>query len=197
MPESGTFPDSHHGRRRGRTGAAPPSSRLGRHAAQRGSGVQTTPCWLAPAQSDQVRIIAPAKVEHRLQIVTKVAPGADIKRGSRRCSRSAGIQGVGAATPTVPHRSRHGDPQLVGGPHVGTSRRVARFHRETVKSFLEVLNAAACAQRLNSPWQFVASAPRDSAATPILSITRARRTSSGNVEGSPDKPGTRRGPDRF
>ena len=35
------------------------------------------------------------------------------------------------------------DPALVGGLHVGDkSHRVARYHRETVKSFFEVLGAA-------------------------------------------------------
>lgn len=93
---------------------------------------------------DQVRIIASAKVNTGFQIATKVALGADMCNAARAMMFALGcIQALRCNTNQCPTGVATQDPQLVGGLHVGDkSARVARFHRETVKSFFEVLGAA-------------------------------------------------------
>ena len=53
------------------------------------------------------------------------------------------IQALRCNTNQCPTGVATQDPELVHGLHVGDkATRVARFHRETVKSFFEVLGAA-------------------------------------------------------
>ncbi len=93
---------------------------------------------------DQVRLIASGKVNTGFQIATKVALGADMCNAARAMMFALGcIQALRCNTNQCPTGIATQDPELVHGLHVGDkSVRVARFHRETVKSFFEVLGAA-------------------------------------------------------
>jgi hypothetical protein len=55
------------------------------------------------------------------------------------------IQALRCNTNACPTGVATQDPELVAGLHVGDkAQRVARYHKETVKSFFEVLGAAGC-----------------------------------------------------
>ena len=92
----------------------------------------------------QIRVIASGKVNTGFQIATKVALGADMCNAARAMMFALGcIQALRCNTNRCPTGVATQDPELVHGLHVGDkSTRVARFHRETVKSFFEVLGAA-------------------------------------------------------
>jgi glutamate synthase domain-containing protein 2 len=93
---------------------------------------------------DQIRLIASGKVNTGFQIATKVALGADMCNAARAMMFALGcIQALRCNTNHCPTGVATQDAELVRGLHVGDkSTRVARFHRETVKSFFEVLGAA-------------------------------------------------------
>jgi len=93
---------------------------------------------------DQIRLIASGKVNTGFQIATKAALGADMCNAARAMMFALGcIQALRCNTNHCPTGVATQDPDLVGGLHVGDkSTRVARFHRETVRSFFEVLGAA-------------------------------------------------------
>ncbi|MEQ1758124.1 MAG: FMN-binding glutamate synthase family protein [Vicinamibacterales bacterium] len=93
---------------------------------------------------DQVRLIASGKVNTGFQIATKVALGADMCNAARAMMFALGcIQALRCNSNECPTGIATQNPELVHGLHVGDkSTRVARFHRETVKSFFEVLGAA-------------------------------------------------------
>ncbi len=93
---------------------------------------------------DRIRVIASAKVNTGFQIATKVALGADMCNAARAMMFAIGcIQALRCNSNQCPTGVATQDPELVGGLHVGDkSTRVARYHRETVKSFFEVLGAA-------------------------------------------------------
>lgn len=93
---------------------------------------------------DQIRLIASGKVNTGFQIATKVALGADLCNAARAMMFALGcIQALRCNTNRCPTGVATQDPSLVNGLHVGDkSGRVARFHRETVKSFFDVLGAA-------------------------------------------------------
>ncbi len=93
---------------------------------------------------DQIRIIASGKVNTGFQIATKVALGADMCNAARAMLFAIGcIQALRCNTNRCPTGVATQDPELVRGLHVGDkSTRVARFHRETVKSFFDVLGSA-------------------------------------------------------
>jgi glutamate synthase domain-containing protein 2 len=93
---------------------------------------------------DQIRLIASGKVNTGFQIATKVALGADLCNAARAMMFALGcIQALRCNTNHCPTGVATQDPELVRGLHVGDkATRVARFQRETVKSFLEVLGAA-------------------------------------------------------
>ena len=93
---------------------------------------------------DRIRVIASAKVNTGFQIATKVALGADMCNAARAMMFAIGcIQALRCNSNHCPTGVATQDPELVAGLHVGDkSTRVARYHRETVKSFFEVLGAA-------------------------------------------------------
>lgn len=93
---------------------------------------------------DEIRLIASGKVNTGFQIATKIALGADMCNAARAMMFALGcIQALRCNTNRCPTGVATQDPALVHGLHVGDkSERVARFHRETVKSFFEVLGAA-------------------------------------------------------
>jgi glutamate synthase domain-containing protein 2 len=95
---------------------------------------------------DQIRIIASAKVNTGFQMATKVALGADMCNAARAMMFALGcIQALRCNTNACPTGVATQDPELVAGLHVGDkAQRVARYHKETVKSFFEVLGAAGC-----------------------------------------------------
>ncbi len=92
---------------------------------------------------DQVRLIASGKVNTGFQIATKLALGADMCNAARAMMFALGcIQALRCNTNRCPTGVATQDPELVRGLHVGDkSERVARFHRETVKSFFDVLGS--------------------------------------------------------
>ena len=96
---------------------------------------------------DRIRVIASAKVNTGFQMATKVALGADMCNAARAMMFALGcIQALRCNTNACPTGVATQDPELVAGLHVGDkSQRVARYHKETVKSFFEVLGAAGCA----------------------------------------------------
>ena len=93
---------------------------------------------------DGIRLIASGKVNTGFQIATKVALGADMCNAARARMFALGcIQALRCNSNQCPTGVATQNPQLVEGLHVGDkTTRVARYHRETVKSFFEVIGAA-------------------------------------------------------
>jgi glutamate synthase domain-containing protein 2 len=93
---------------------------------------------------DQIRIIAAGRVHTGFHIATKVALGADMCNSARAMMFALGcIQALRCNSNKCPTGVATQDPELVAGLDVtDKSVRVARFHKETVKSFFEVLGAA-------------------------------------------------------
>ncbi len=93
---------------------------------------------------EKIRVIASARVNTGFQLATKVALGADMCNAARAMMFAIGcIQALRCNSNACPTGVATQDPALVAGLHVGDkSVRVARYHKETVKSFFEVLGAA-------------------------------------------------------
>src|SRR5262249_14204619 len=93
---------------------------------------------------DKIRIIASGKVNTGFQIATKSALGADMCNAARAMMFAIGcIQALRCNSNMCPTGVATQDPELVAGLVVeDKSTRVARFHKETVHSFFEVLGAA-------------------------------------------------------
>jgi glutamate synthase domain-containing protein 2 len=128
----------------GGTGAAPPefSNSVGTplneglvfvHNSLTGIGVR-----------DKIRIICSGKVTTGFSIATKLSLGADICNAARGMMFALGcIQALRCNSNACPTGVATQDPELVKGLDVGDkTQRVANFHRETVRSFLDVLGAA-------------------------------------------------------
>src|SRR6185312_11537762 len=96
----------------------------------------------------QIRLIAAGKITTGFHIAKKVALGADMCNSARGMLFALGcIQALRCNTNACPTGVATQDPALVKGLHVGDkSKRVANFHRETVRSFFEVLGAAGIAE---------------------------------------------------
>jgi glutamate synthase domain-containing protein 2 len=92
---------------------------------------------------DRIRVIASGKVNTGFALATKVALGADMCNAARAMMFAIGcIQALRCNSNHCPTGVATQNPSLVEGLHVGDkSQRVARYHRETVKSFFEVLGA--------------------------------------------------------
>lgn len=104
---------------------------------------------------DRIRVIASGKVNTGFAMATKVALGADMCNAARAMMFALGcIQALRCNTNQCPTGIATQDRALEGGLHVGDkSQRVARYHRETVKSFFEVLGAAGLQRpRELMPW---------------------------------------------
>jgi glutamate synthase domain-containing protein 2 len=99
---------------------------------------------VATGLRDRIRIIASGKVSTGFNMATKVALGADMCNSARAMMFALGcIQALRCNSNHCPTGVATQNPALVHGLHVGDkSQRVARYHRETVKSFFEVLGAA-------------------------------------------------------
>lgn len=93
---------------------------------------------------DRVRIIASGKINTGFQMATKIALGADMCNAARAMMFALGcIQALKCNTNECPTGVATQNPDLVHGLHVGDkATRVTRYHRETVRSFFEVLGAA-------------------------------------------------------
>ena len=80
-------------------------------------------------------------------MATKLALGADVCNSARAMMFALGcIQALRCNTNQCPTGVATQDPELVRGLHVGDkATRVARFHRETVKSFLKCSAPQGCA----------------------------------------------------
>jgi glutamate synthase domain-containing protein 2 len=104
---------------------------------------------------DRIRIIASGRINSGFGIATKVALGADMCNAARAMMFALGcIQALQCNTNKCPTGIATQNPDLVKGLHVGDkATRVARYHHETVKSFLDVLGAAGLsAPRELAPW---------------------------------------------
>ena len=104
---------------------------------------------------EHIRVIASGKVNTGFQIATKVALGADMCNAARAMMFALGcIQALRCNTNKCPTGIATQDPELMHGLVVGDkAERVARYHKETVKSFLDVLGAAGLdAPRSLKPW---------------------------------------------
>ena len=104
---------------------------------------------------DRIRIIASGKVNTGFQIATKIALGADTCNAARAMMFALGcIQALRCNANTCPTGVATQDPELEAGLVVeDKATRVARFHKETVHSFFEVLGAAGLRQpRDLKPW---------------------------------------------
>src|ERR1051325_1026974 len=102
-----------------------------------------------------IRIIAAGKVHTGFHIASKVALGADMCNAARAMMFALGcIQALRCNSNKCPTGVATQDPELVAGLDVtDKSVRVARFHKETVKSFFEALGAAGCERPSElQPW---------------------------------------------
>lgn len=93
---------------------------------------------------DQIRLIAAGKITTGFHIATKMSLGADMCNSARGMMFALGcIQALRCNTNACPTGVATQDPHLVKGLDVtDKAQRVANFHRETVRSFFEVLGAA-------------------------------------------------------
>lgn len=91
-----------------------------------------------------IKIIASGKVLSGFHIVRAIALGADATNSARAMMMALGcIQALVCNNNTCPTGVATQDPQLVAGLVVENKKvRVANYHRETVKSFTELLGAA-------------------------------------------------------
>ena len=96
---------------------------------------------------DGIRLIAAGKITTGFEIATKLALGADLCNSARGMMFALGcIQALRCNTNACPTGVATQDEELVEGLHVkDKTKRVANFHKETVKSFFEVLGAAGIA----------------------------------------------------
>ncbi len=103
------------------------------HSALVGAGVR-----------DRIKIIASGKVNTGFAIASKLALGADMCNAARAMMFALGcIQALRCNSNHCPTGVATQDPELVAGLVVEDKAvRVARYHKETVKSFLDVLGAA-------------------------------------------------------
>ncbi len=92
---------------------------------------------------DRIRIIASGKVTTGMNLFSKMALGADLCNSARGMMFALGcIQALQCNRNTCPTGVTTQDPALVQGLVVADKfERVYRYHRATVKSFLEVLGA--------------------------------------------------------
>jgi glutamate synthase domain-containing protein 2 len=104
---------------------------------------------------DRIKVIASGKVNTGFAIATKVALGADMCNAARAMMFALGcIQALRCNSNACPTGVATQDPELVAGLVVeDKSVRVARYHKETVKSFMEVLGAAGLSRPADlKPW---------------------------------------------
>ena len=104
---------------------------------------------------DKIKIIASGKVNTGFQIASKIALGADMCNAARAMMFALGcIQALRCNSNMCPTGVATQDPELVAGLNVeDKTARVARFHKETVHSFFEVLGAAGLKHpRELKPW---------------------------------------------
>jgi glutamate synthase domain-containing protein 2 len=104
---------------------------------------------------DRIRVIASGKVNTGFAIASKIALGADMCNAARAMMFALGcIQALRCNSNLCPTGVATQDPELVAGLVVEDKAvRVARYHKETVKSFLEVLGAAGLSHpRDLKPW---------------------------------------------
>lgn len=107
---------------------------------------------------EKIKLIAAGKISTGFHIVKKMALGADICNSARGMMFALGcIQALRCNSNHCPTGVATQDPQLVKGLHVGDkSQRVANFHRETVRSFFEVIGAAGITEpRELQPWHIM------------------------------------------
>jgi glutamate synthase domain-containing protein 2 len=128
----------------GGTGAAPPefSNRVGTPLNEGLIFVHN--CLVGIGVRDKIRLICSGKVTTGFNIMQKLALGADMTNCARGMMFALGcIQALRCNNNTCPTGVATQDPELAKGLHVADkAQRVANYHHETVKSFLDVLAAA-------------------------------------------------------
>jgi glutamate synthase domain-containing protein 2 len=92
---------------------------------------------------NQLRVFTSGKVTTAFDIIKRIAIGADVVYSARGMLLSMGcIQALRCHSNHCPTGITTQNPSLVAGLHVPTKReRVARFHRETIKTLSEVIGA--------------------------------------------------------
>lgn len=102
-----------------------------------------------------IRLIVSGKISTGFNIAQKLALGADLCNAARGMLFAIGcIQALRCNTNQCPTGVATQDPELVKGLHVGDKApRVARYHKTTLHSFLDVLGAAGLSEPAQlRPW---------------------------------------------
>ena len=110
------------------------------------------------ALRDKIRIISSGKINSGFGIIKHMVMGADLCYSSRGMMLSLGcIQALQCNTNKCPTGVATQDPHLVNGLVVAQkNRRVANFHKATVKSFAEILGAMGLqGPRQLRPWHLM------------------------------------------
>ncbi len=103
----------------------------------------------------EIKVLCAGRIVTGFDVVSRIAIGADICLSARAMMMALGcIQALRCNTNACPTGVATQDPDLVRGLHVGDkTQRVARFHRETVDSFFDVLGAAGLEEPIDlKPW---------------------------------------------
>lgn len=111
---------------------------------------------------NSMRLVASGKVNTGYQIATKLALGADMCNAARAMMFALGcIQALRCNTNKCPTGITTNDPALTVGLVVkDKAPRVARYHKETVQSFFEVLGAAGFRHPSElKPWHILKRTP--------------------------------------
>lgn len=92
----------------------------------------------------EIRLIASGKIATGFNLAQKIALGADLCNAARGMLFAIGcIQALRCNTNECPTGVATQDPELVAGLHVGDkTTRVAKYHKATLHSFMDVLGAA-------------------------------------------------------
>lgn len=104
---------------------------------------------------NEIRLIASGKISTGFNIAQKIALGADLCNAARGMLFAIGcIQALRCNTNECPTGVATQNPNLVAGLHVGDkTTRVAKYHKATIHSFMDVLGAAGLAKPSElRPW---------------------------------------------
>jgi len=107
---------------------------------------------------DKIKIITNGKITSGFGLVKRISLGADLCYAARAMMLSLGcIQALKCNSNQCPTGVATQDPQLIGGLVVAQkNRRVANYHRETVKSVAEIMGAMGVAKTTDlRPWHIV------------------------------------------
>lgn len=145
MIQTGTFPDfiTIDGAEGG-TGAAPQEFSDSVGTPLNEALIYVHNCLVGLNIRKEIRLIASGKIATGFNLAQKIALGADLCNAARGMLFAIGcIQALRCNTNECPTGVATQDPELVAGLHVGDkTTRVARYHKATLHSFMDVLGAA-------------------------------------------------------